>query len=310
MDINVNNLNLSSISGIANAALSGVSLTPKAVPASLLKGEGVTVSESSSTTSDVEKLAALLLQEANKAREKSLVSRFSSLGDVLEHFQGQISEDMQARYAEMDKASAEVEKAENEKAAAEMRLDQAKSDLETAKNERDSAISVRDAAKAEVAEARKELDSLTQGAEESDVDFAARKATAESELKSAEAALAKAEGKVTAAEDSVSKLKDSISKLETTIANAEKTIKEASEKIVSVVDSLDNMSFRALSEALTSSVEELNHTNPLVGKDEEEEKVGNTPLSERSPLDIIRDALRRAAGDLLDSLETRREEII
>ncbi len=86
-------------------------------------------------------------------------------------------------------------------------------------------------------------------------------------------------------------------------ANKDK-IAELEKTLDKLVSSLDGESYRLLMEG----AQDVGNTQLL--EEEEEEKVGNIPLDERSVDAIIRDSLRRLDGDLLDSLETRRESLV
>ena len=80
------------------------------------------------------------------------------------------------------------------------------------------------------------------------------------------------------------------------------------ERAAGLVANLDTEGTQALTEAMRLLADELANATPL----EEQERDPNEAVArdERSPAAIIRDALRRQAGDLVDSLETRRETLV
>ncbi len=283
MDINtVNSASPGSLSALVNAALDGQSVTPRAMPAPVLSGDSVTVTASSRTT-DVEKLAALLLQEANEAREDSILSHLKALSEngVFEALCDQVNGAAREAFERLDEISAEASETENALEGAKKEKAQAEADLKTAQQEKSTADQTLASLKADPNASEEAIQ-----AAQKDVSDAAKQ-------------VARAEAAVAAAEDKIAKL------------NAR--LNEQNAEITKIAGNLDTNGYRLLMEALNINAEIMeHHVNPLENgaQQEEVERGGNVPLSERSPLAIIRDALRRQEGDMRDTLETRRENHI
>ncbi len=281
MDINnINSSGVNSLSALVNAALDGQSVTPRMTSTSLLGGDSVTVSASSNTT-DVEKLAALLLQEANEAREDSLLSRMKALSEhgIFEARCEEANGEAKDKLSELDKASNEAG-----------RLEKALGEANTAKSDAEADLRTAEAAKRAAEQA---LNRLSPNASKKEKD-AAKKAVED------------AKEDVTIASNALKDANDNV----TDLTNK---LNDQNAKVSELAAGLDMESYRLLLETLNlhSEISE-HHLNPLEDKSDEEEVAqgGNVPQSERSPLDIIRDALRRSNGEFLNTLETRRENIV
>ncbi len=187
------------------AALKEANLKSAGTPPSLLRGASLTVSE----TSDIEKLAALLLEETNKSRKNSQTSQMQVL------------------------SSGVLDKLREKNLMGYVLISSVANQIKALKEQLAAGTGDTNAIKTQIAEKEKVLDTL--------------------------------------------------------------------------VSNLDGESYRALVESLLESAPELSDTAPLEDESEDDVGVGNIPLDERSVASIIRDSLRRLDGDLVDSLETRRE---
>ncbi len=283
MDINnINSARANSINSLVNAALDGENVTPRTTPSPILGGDSVTVTASSGT-SDIEKLAALLLQESNKAHEDSLLSRLKSLSEngLFDALLEQVNGKAKGILTEMDQVSTDSETTE--------------ANLETAKNDKVTAETTLQAAKEAKKQAEQNLASVKADEDASADDIAA------------------AEKAVNDAATEVSKAETALKNIENKINRLTKQLNDQNAEIVELAGELDLKSYRLLMDVLKLDSELRNYQlNTMEDSSDKEdvERGGNVPLSERSPLAIIRDALRRGDGEFLNTLETRRENHI
>ncbi len=77
MSMNVNNVNTRVVTPTTFGAMAAAEVEPKATVAPLLGGASLTVAE----TGDVEKLAALLLEQTNRAREEAATGHLKAVSD-------------------------------------------------------------------------------------------------------------------------------------------------------------------------------------------------------------------------------------
>ena len=88
MDIRIDTSRITTVGEMAAAALSGAQVTPKADPQPVLGGSPLTVS-SAGGSADLDKLAALLLEQTNRERENSLMTHLAGIttlfSDIIEN---------------------------------------------------------------------------------------------------------------------------------------------------------------------------------------------------------------------------------
>lgn len=284
MNVSLDLSKLSAAAAAANAAISGEAVTPP-VSASkkIIRGTGVTVS-----SVDVDKLAEKLLAETDSARERSLLSSFSSLSELFEHLMGEVTAEQKKQLEELDSVTGryrDAVAAEKRKAKA---VVEAKNGVTTADTNVKTATEARDAAKA----AR---EGLTRKEGETEEAFNKRVGKADEDVEDAETALTEALGAQSQANTAL-----------TTATNehtaAVKKVKSTKEGMSKALAAIDSKSYQALTEAVRLSASDLAHLNPLA-QDEEEETAGDATLAEMSPFDAIRHYLMQEAEELLDVQE-------
>ncbi len=311
MDMTINTVKPTSINTLVEAALNGARVTPAAAPMPVLAGEAVTVRESASaTTTDVEKLAAQLLQESNQAREESLLSHLKSLSenDVFGKLLEKVNDEAKVAFAQMETKANELTQVESD-------LETARTNTENAQNELAAAeqkLNEAERAFTDAQEAKNTAEATLQALENNPEAPPEAIEFAKETLAAAEQALNDAQGDKTRAEGARDRAEAALGAARETEAALEARVIALEDEIVELAENLDVESYRLLSDALKAIEIHPHHIDPLEDpRDEKEQKEGGTvPLSERSPLEIIRDSLRRQAGDILDSQETRRENIV
>ncbi len=311
MDMTISMVKPASVNTLVEAALNGARVTPAAAPMPVLTGEAVTVQEpASSTTTDIEKLAAQLLQESNKAREESLLSHLKSLSenDVFEKLLANVNEEAKAAFTQMETKADELAQVESELEKAKENTGNAQRDLADAQENLDQAgRALTDAQGTKnAAEARLQALENIPDASPEDID------AAKQELSDAERALSAAQNDKTRAQDALDRAGTAFNAAAENEAALEARVIALENEIVELAEGLDIESYRLLSDALKAIEIHPHHIDSLEDpRAEKERKDGGTvPLQERSPLEIIRDSLRRQTGDILDSQETRRENIV
>ncbi len=262
--MNINSLQANNASRIApsSAAVDAAQAPELPVlpedPAPILGGKSVTITR---TSTDIEKLAALLLTQTNKAREDALLGQMQALTNagVFEKLHSQATASNDRVFTDMETLSKEIDALEKQLPGLEKAVDEAKKTRDAAEKAYEDAVASNAENKDELYTAYLEADTAYKAASK--------------------------------------KLSDQKS-----------TIIAKDKELSKLLQSLDVEGFRMLTEALGIDFSELNHTTPLQDETENREKVGNIPLSERSPVSIIREALRQLAGDFQDNLALRREE--
>ncbi len=118
-----------------------------------------------------------------------------------------------------------------------------------------------------------------------------------------------------ASEEDIKAAKEKLSDAKTANTNAQDALNDLKEAIAAketamhlALMGLDTEGYRQLADTLGIDFSDLYHTTPLQDVTEGDPGVGNIPLTERSPVSIIRESLRNLAGDFTDNLATRREQ--
>ncbi len=204
----------------------------------------------------------------------------------------------------------------------------------TAKTARDDAKTARDDAKTALDEAQDKLNAAEENAETTSEELDAAKqavTTAETNYDTAETnyetaqtnyetaetnygiALADdkaAKGAITTAETAKKTAADAVTTAEATLAKEEAALGVIDQEILNLSNGLSSNVRNLLLDELRAEREGAELHDPLEHAEEENETVADLRGMERSPIDIIRDALRRASGDFRDTLETRRENLV
>lgn len=277
MDIRIDTANIASVGEMAAAALAGAQVTPKADPQPVLGGSPLTVS-SADGSADLDKLAALLLEQTNRARENSLLTHLAGIATMVSAINANAAEANRETFEALDSLAGELKQAE-------------------------TALEQAEAAEAKARAARDAAQQAVNAAADADA-----KEKAEAELERAEAALTQAQSATDGARASERAARGAVGSAQTALAERGAALDALEERAVGLVADLDAEGTQALTEAMRLLADELSHAAPL----EEKERDPNEAVArdERSPAAIIRDALRRQAGDLIDSLETRRETLV
>ncbi len=291
MEINVNTSNISPIvPSVVDATAPNEIAAPKVLPDPILGSQSLTVSY---TTPDIGKLAAQLLAETNQAREESIIGQLKALSEsgIFEKLHAEATEENDRVYTGMEELSKEMAKIENEQLpAAEKAAKNAAMELADATKAKDDAQQALDNAQANL-DALKASDTVT-----------------EEQLAAAEQAVEKAQDAYDTATSTYDAAVAADSAAKKTVDDLKAQLETLDQQMGDLLASLDTEGFRMLAEAFAIDFSELNHTTPLEDTRDGDEPVGNIPLSERSPLSIIRESLRRLAGDMVDSLAMRREQ--
>ena len=298
MDIRIDTSRITTVGEMAAAALSGAQVTPKADPQPVLGGSPLTVS-SAGGSADLDKLAALLLEQTNRARENSLLTHLAGITTLVSAVNANAAEANRETFEALDSLAGELKQAEKD-------LEKAETDLEKAEGNLEQAESALEQAEAAEAKARAARDAAQQAV--NDAADADAKEKAEAELERAEAALTRAQSATDGARASVRAARGAVGAAQTALEERGAALDALEERAAGLVANLDTEGTQALTEAMRLLADELANATPL----EEQERDPNEAVArdERSPAAIIRDALRRQAGDLVDSLETRRETLV
>lgn len=287
MDLNMN------ISGVNTPITPRAATLPTtgsaATPSPILGGPGLVVSTSGGK--DLEGLIATLINETNESVKNSRIFQFSSLAAVFAAA-GLNDEGLTQAQINLDESVNALVVAEEAEAAASQEVDRLKAELNALEASKPGGTTTEGA---DVTEATEPGETTVAGPEAPKTPKSGKKSTEKIDER-----IAEIRGRLEAAE--------------TAYTQAKNDLDEKSKAVVSAMDNLDTSSYNALKDALLANIhdgdkEELKLVEDKTEEDEKE-KAGILPYSERSPIDIIKDAIRRASGDTLDTLETRRENLI
>lgn len=278
-------------------------------PAPLLSGNALSIT---SNSSDYDKLLALLLSQTNEARKKSAANQFSSLSSLFSALIGSINTYQQMAQKALDAATEALGHAEKASAQAAKNVTDISNEITDYTTQLNELLPDYNQKKAVYEAAKTAYEGITKLPDETDTEFEARKALAKNDLDAAENHFNLVSAEKTHLENQITDANTRLEQANRTRSIALNTEKLKNDELIKAINDLDSVSYGVLMDALRLSATEIDDVNTLENKSEEDEKrkAGILPYAERSPIEIIRDALRRADGDLLNTLESRREVTI
>lgn len=226
---------------------------------------------------DLDKLAALLINESEQARYNSIIGVLLNAFDVVKNINEEAAADDEKTLEEIETVTKEKDGVDRKLSEAEKRLTQAESDVRRAENALEGA--------------REKLDRFMATYDPSNADGAAEKAELEKAVASAQADLNSAVSSRNAARSERDGYANQSSRL--------------SDRRDALCGDLSDESHRALVSALKLGIDDFNHLFAPFAE-EEAEAAGSKPLSDMTVSELIQFVTDRQ-NEMRDDIESKRE---